>query len=124
MQELYAGEPYKLLIGCILCNQSRGRMALTVMHDLFLKYPSIEDIVESELTKLTEILRPLGLQNRRAMTLVKFAKAWIGASESDYLEDLPGVGKYASDSFRLFIHHDWSIVPEDKELKAYMKSKR
>lgn len=120
LQERFKEEPFKLLIGCILCNQTKGSHALPVLKKLFESYPTIELLSDSVYDDLVKILRPLGFQNRRATTLIKFSKAWIIALENDYLNDLPGVGKYAIDSYRLFVHNDWSIQPEDKELIAYM----
>lgn len=121
IQERLQGEPYKLLIGCILCNLTKGSKALPVLKKLFALYPTVEDIANSNQDDLVQILMPLGFQNRRAATLIKFSKGWILASEEDYLEDLPGVGKYAVDSYRLFVHNDWSVEPDDKELVAYIK---
>lgn len=120
LQERFKEEPFKLLIGCILCNQTKGSHALPVLKKLFESYPTIELLSDSVYDDLVKILRPLGFQNRRAITLIKFSKAWITTLENDYLDDLPGVGKYAVDSYRLFVHNDWSIQPEDKELIAYM----
>lgn len=121
IQERLKKEPFKLLIGCILCNQTKGSEALPVLKKLFSLYPTVGSIAKSIQEDLVGILRPLGFQNRRAATLIKFSQAWVLASENDYLEDLPGVGKYAVDSYRLFIHDDWSIQPQDKELIAYME---
>lgn len=121
IQERLKGEPWKFLVGCMLCNQTKGSEALPVLTKLFATYPTVQALSESSQEELVQILRPLGFQNRRATTLIKFSKAWLESSEDDYLEDLPGVGKYATDSYRLFIHDDWSIQPQDKELIAYMK---
>lgn len=123
IQERLCGEPYKLLIGCMLCNLTKGSKALPVIKRLFASYPTVEAIANSNQNDLVQILTPLGFQNRRASALIKFSRAWIRATAEDYLEDLPGVGKYAVDSYRLFIHGDWSITPEDKELISYMKRK-
>ena len=34
--------------------------------------------------------------------------------------DLPGIGKYAEDSFNIFMNHDLSVQPQDKILNKYM----
>ena len=120
IQERLRSEPWKLIVGCILCNLTKGSKALPVLKNLFEKYPTAKDLSFADTAELVSLLSPLGFQNRRASTLKKFASAWLIATEDDYLEDLPGVGKYASDSYRLFVHDDWTVCPQDKELIAYM----
>lgn len=121
IQERYKGEPWKLLVGCILCNLTKGSEALKVLDKLFKAYPTPELLSRAQHEDLVAILRPLGFQNRRASTLIKFAHSWSIASQDEYLEDLPGVGKYAVDSYRLFVHDDWTIQPTDKELISYIE---
>lgn len=36
--------------------------------------------------------------------------------------DLYGIGRYGSDSYRIFFNHEYEIHPLDKELRAYLES--
>jgi len=35
--------------------------------------------------------------------------------------DLPGIGKYGSDSYRIFVRGELDVRPTDKELRKYLE---
>ena len=86
---------------------------------LFEKYPDAETMRDSDPAELYDILKPLGLANKRVKTLKRFSseylyKEWKTASE------LYGCGKYANDAWRIFCKGDWTEVkPEDHALNLY-----
>ena len=66
---------------------------------------------------MAELLKPLGLHNRKAKVIKKLSTAIL--EDWNSVLELPGVGKYAADSYRIFIDGYIDIEPTDKELKKY-----
>lgn len=68
---------------------------------------------------VANVLRPIGLHNRRAKSIIKMSKAFLDGFEDPL--DLPGIGKYGADSYNMFVVG--YIVDDvlDKELKNYVR---
>jgi methyl-CpG-binding domain protein 4 len=71
--------------------------------------------------EMARVIKPLGLYNRRALTLIKFSREW---TEKDWREpiELHGIGQYAQDSWEIFQKNNYEIQPTDKELIGYLRS--
>ena len=119
-QEMYRDEPWKMLVICMMLNRTTAKQVDSVRFEFFDRYPTPEALVVADEESLTKLLRPLGLYNRRASTLKKFAEAWNRGGWKR-VSELPGVGKYAEDSWLIFQEGKINIEPDDKELKKYVK---
>lgn len=112
--------PWRVLVGCCLLNKTSRKQADRVWPELFLRWPSPSAMASADAADLEELLRPLGFGRVRAKRLVEMSSAYAAGSWSDVVQ-LPGVGKYASDSWKIFVEGDRSSVdPDDKELKRYL----
>ena len=70
---------------------------------------------------IKNIIKPLGMYNKRTMTLKRFSREFISENWVD-AKDLHGIGKYGSDSDRIFYLGEWkSIEPTDGALISYKK---
>lgn len=67
------------------------------------------------------LISRLGLQNRRHRQLIRmsahYAFIWDGGDPAE----LPGIGKYGADSYRIFIRGELDVGPSDKELRKYLE---
>jgi endonuclease III len=70
---------------------------------------------------LETLLTPLGLQRRRARSLIRMSTAYAFLWDGKDPMDLPGIGKYGSDSYRIFVRGELGIQVEDKELRKYLE---
>lgn len=118
IQEEYYPDEWKVLVCCVLLNRCRGETVRKVIEELFDVYPDADSMRNAELSRLTLLLKPLGFQNRRASTLVamatKFCEEWHDVRE------LPGVGRYAYDCYRIFFLEELpNDPPEDGPLTDY-----
>jgi len=122
LQEIYQDNPWKIVVCCIMLNQTTGTQVHQIIKKLFRKYPSARKMSKADPIELSEIIRSCGLYNRRANSLIKFSQDYI---TKDWKEpnELYGVGQYAQDSYDIFVR-DKMIRPADKELKKYMQWKR
>jgi methyl-CpG-binding domain protein 4 len=120
VQEFLRDEPWKLLCAVIMLNQTSAKQVWPVLPDFFEKWPRPLDVANADEKDLSEFLKTLGLQNRRAKTLRKMSEAFL-FSEWKHARDLPGIGKYGDDSYRMFVEGYLIHDVKDKELQNYVR---
>lgn len=69
---------------------------------------------------MAEMLQSLGLQNRRSEMIIRMSRAFTGWLPSQDVRGLPGIGKYAADSYNMFVRGDLVEDVADKELRKYV----
>ncbi|KAL6013702.1 Methyl-CpG-binding domain protein 4-like protein [Asimina triloba] len=90
-----------------------------VLTDFFSLLPNAKAATEVADEDIREVIKSLGLQNKRAAMIRRFSE--------EYLEDfwthvtqLHGVGKYAADAYAIFCSGKWDRVqPVDHMLEKY-----
>lgn len=120
-QETYAGQPWRLLCCVIMLNQTNGLQLEPVHRDLFDRWPDAMSMAIADHAEVTECVRTLGLQNRRARQLIRMSAHYAFLWDGRDPRDLPGIGGYGSDSYRIFIRRELSVEATDKELKKYLE---
>jgi hypothetical protein len=65
------------------------------------------------------MLKPLGFYNKRAVTLKRMSLEYICGFTD--VNELYGVGKYATDSWEIFQNNNTDVQPEDDVLKEYLR---
>ena len=71
LQEIYQPDGWKMLTCCMLLNLTNRKQVDTIRDELFSKYPTPKDMMNANQSELAELLKPLGLYNRRAKSLKK-----------------------------------------------------
>ena len=118
LQEIYQGDDWKMLVCCMLLNQTSRKQVDKVRDMLFATYPTAKDMSKARKEILVEILRPIGLYNRRADSLIKMSKGYVKGLPAD---ELYGIGQYALDSWEIFQCDNYDIKPTDKVLQEYLR---
>ncbi len=120
IQDELKHDPWAMLIGCVLLNLTNIKQVRSVIWKFFERFPTADSVQLEDEAEIAEMLKPLGFYNRRAKTIVKLS---INYREGNYkkISDLPGVGKYASDSYEIFIKRNLNVKPTDKKLLRYLK---
>nr|XP_028575129.1 methyl-CpG-binding domain protein 4 isoform X3 [Podarcis muralis] len=119
VQETLFHDPWKLLIATIFLNKTSGKMAIPVLWEFFKKYPSPEIARAANWKEMSELLKPLGLYELRAKTILKFSDEYL-VKQWRYPIELHGIGKYGNDSYRIFCINEWKEVqPQDHKLNVY-----
>lgn len=120
IQHDYLDDPWKMLVCCILLNQTTNQQVRKVLDPLFELMPNPEACVSVDPLKISEIIKPTGFYNIKASRIQKLSQRWIeGFSDP---RDLPGVGKYAMESWDIFVNKKTDFTPSDKKLKMYLDS--
>ncbi|XP_076202915.1 methyl-CpG-binding domain protein 4 [Aptenodytes patagonicus] len=106
VQETLFHDPWKLLIATIFLNKTSGKMAIPVLWEFLKKYPSPEITRTADWKEMSELLKPLGLYELRAKTIIKFSDEYL-SKRWKYPIELHGIGKYGNDSYRIFCVNEW-----------------
>ncbi|XP_068585750.1 methyl-CpG-binding domain protein 4 [Cebidichthys violaceus] len=119
VQETLFHDPWRLLVATIFLNKTSGKMAIPVLWQFFERYPSAEVTREADWKPLSDLMKPLGLYELRAKTLVRFSDEYL-SKQWRYPIELHGIGKYGNDSYRIFCVGEWrEVKPEDHMLNKY-----
>lgn len=125
--------PFQMIVICQMLNQTSWKQVDRVSPTFFEKWPTPQHLLKSTEAEIAQVIRPLGFYNRRAKTLLKLAAAWLELKASwpnpveapiSEISKLPGVGKYALDSWKIFQLGDLTVEPTDKVLIAYLEQAR
>jgi len=120
IQEELADDPWKMLVACMLLNQTSYKQVRPIIWHFFDRWPEAKKFVKATDSDVVAIIRTLGFQNRRAKALKRFSLEWINAGWRR-IDELHGIGKYAADSYRIFILGEGLITqPTDRKLLAYV----
>ena len=118
MQEIYQQDGWKMLTCCMLLNLTNRKQVDTIRDELFSKYPTPKDMMNANQSELANLLKPLGLYNRRAKSLKKMSEGYVKGFKS--VDELYGIGQYAVDSWEIFQNNNKNVNPTDKVLLSYL----
>lgn len=119
IQEKYWPDGWKILVCCLCLNLTTRKQMEPVVEEIFKRWPDALSLANAEDSELTEVIRSLGMWKRRTSTLKTMSKQYQEGKWNNVLE-LKGVGKYASDAYRIFMLGDWrNVQPNDHALNDY-----
>ena len=108
------------MVGVICLNLTYRKQVKELLPKLFKRYPNPQSYLRGRLKKQQEMLKPLGMYEVRSRRLRKMSRdflTWDGEEASD----LHGIGKYGSDSYKIFYKNEIPEDVQDKELKKYIR---
>ena len=98
-------DPYKVLIGEVLLQRTRGEHVAPVFDVFVRRWPGPNELAKARQRSIGAVVRPLGLA-KRAPTLKQLGIALVEAgfvpTEPAALRRLPGVGPYAANAVPIF----------------------
>jgi len=108
------------MVGVICLNQTNRKQVKRVLPALFVLCPNPIQLLNTTPEAIKTIIKPLGMVNVREKRLRQMSLDYLNWDGEDATE-LYGIGKYGSDSYRLFYKNE---IPEnvgDHELKRYIE---
>ena len=109
------------MVGVMCLNLTTGKQVKKLLPKLFKRYPNAKAFLRGRHSTQERMLKPLGMSVVRSNRLRKMSKdflTWNGKEASD----LHGIGKYGSDSYRIFYKKEIPDDVQDKELKKYIET--
>jgi len=120
IQEDYTDDPWKMMVSCILLNQTSNTQVRPILNSLFNFIPDPISCISVSEEDIAALIKTTGFQNTKAKRIKKMASVWItGFSKPS---ELPGIGKYGNDSWDIFINKEIPENVTDKKLLLYIKS--
>ena len=107
------------MVGVICLNLTHRKQVKELLPKLFKRYPNPKSYLRGRLKTQQDMLKPLGMHEVRSKRLRKMSEdflTWNGEEASD----LHGIGKYGSDSYKIFYNNEIPEDVQDKELKKYI----
>lgn len=125
-QVILASEPFWMLVMCVLVNRTSGKVAAPVLDDVRRRWPTPDSLSTADVSELEKATARLGFGKRRSTNLVRLAESWcsrLPKTSADVLE-MPGCGRYAADSWAIFVERRSDVEPTDSVLTAYLDNNR
>lgn len=107
-----------------MLNLTTGKQLEGIDIELFRRWPTARDLAHADQQEVSSVIKPLGLYNRRSKQLIRMSVVYAFIWDGRNPLDLPGIGKYGSDSYRIFIRGELDISVDDKELRRYLEWRR
>ena len=107
------------MVGVICLNQTNRKQVKAVLPRLFLVCPTPSCLLRTSSDIIKEIIKPLGMVNVREKRLRRMSEDYLTWDGEDATQ-LYGIGKYGSDSYRLFYKNEIPEDVSDHELKRYI----
>ena len=107
------------MVGVICLNQTHRKQVKRILPDFFKRWPTHTSILQDIREDVEEMIAPLGMRRVRTERIYRMSEQFESWDGKDATE-LYGIGKYGSDSYRLFYKNE---IPEnvgDHELKRYI----
>ena len=108
------------MVGVICLNQTHRKQVKRILPDFFKRWPTHISILQDTREDVEEMIAPLGMRRVRSERIYRMSEQFESWNGEDATE-LYGIGKYGSDSYRLFYKNE---IPEnvgDHELKRYIE---
>lgn len=118
IQEEYKNDPWKVLVCCILLNQTNNKQVRPLIKNFFLKWPNSSVLMKEDSKVISDFIKPTGFQNVKARRLKSFSVEWTEGVRDPSL--FTGIGKYGKEAWRIFVENDFNFSPSDKKLKIYL----
>ncbi len=121
MVQQQVANAWQHMVGVICLNQTNRKQVKAVLPKLFKKWATHTELLSSAtISKLEQMLQPLGMQKVKAERIYRMSEQFDNWDGSDATE-LYGIGKYGSDSYRLFYKNEIPTNVGDHELQRYIK---
>lgn len=108
------------MVGVICLNCTNRKQVKRVLPEFFAKWPTHDKLLQALPQEIEQVIQPLGMKHVRLKRLCRMSEQFENWDGEDATE-LYGIGKYGSDSYRLFYKNE---IPEDvgdHELNRYIQ---
>ena len=112
--------PWQHMVGVIMLNLTGRKQVKKVLPNFLARWPNPESLLHATSRQIEKVIEPLGMKKARAERLYRMSEQFLDWDGEDATE-LYGIGKYGSDSYRLFFKKELPLDVGDHELQRYVK---
>ena len=121
IQEDLWPDEWKCLVACVMLNCTTRKQIEKVLPIFFSRWPNPNSFLQATKEDVSQLIAPLGFQNRRTERLFEMSAAYI-VNGWKHVSELPGIGDYASRAWEIFFKNDLGkYPPTDGALVLYWK---
>jgi endonuclease III len=111
------------MVAVICLNQTYRKQVKEILPQILHLWPTPIRMTKAPLDKLRRLIKPLGMWRVRSKRIKRMSKEFLNWDGKDATQ-LYGIGRYGSDSYRIFFKKQYNIKVTDKELKKYLLHKK
>ena len=112
--------PWQHMVGVIMLNLTGRKQVKKVLPNFLARWPNPESLLHATSRQIEKVIEPLGMKKVRAERLYRMSEQFLDWDGEDATE-LYGIGKYGSDSYRLFFKKELPLDVGDHELQRYVE---
>jgi methyl-CpG-binding domain protein 4 len=112
--------PWQHMVGVIMLNLTGRKQVKKVLPNFLARWPNPESLLHATSRQIEKVIEPLGMKKVRAERLYRMSEQFLDWDGDDATE-LYGIGKYGSDSYRLFFKKELPKDVGDHELQRYVE---
>lgn len=120
IQEEFLDDHWKMMVCCILLNQTSNKQVRPILRSVFELIPDPISAIRCDHLILAAVIKTTGFQNLKASRIIRMSEKWISGFDDPI--ELPGIGQYGRDTWKIFVERKKDFQPGDKKLSAYLKS--
>jgi methyl-CpG-binding domain protein 4 len=99
-EQLWPNE-WKILIVCMMLNQTRRGQVERVLPDFFDRWPNPQALLQATSGDVCEVIRSLGFAVKRTDNLFMMTRHYL-SGPWQHARELPGIGEYGARSWEIF----------------------
>ena len=107
------------MVGVMCLNLTYRKQVKKLLPKFFKRYPNASTFLRGRYNAQEKMLRPLGMSTVRVKRMRQMSLDFLSWDYKD-ATDLHGIGKYGSDSYKIFYKNQIPDDVQDKELKKYI----
>ena len=107
------------MVGVMCLNLTYRKQVKKLLPKFFKRYPNASAFLRGRYNTQEKMLRPLGMSTVRVKRMRQMSLDFLSWDYKD-ATDLHGIGKYGSDSYKIFYKNEIPDDVQDKELKKYI----
>ena len=101
---------YRLVVTELLLQRTKAETIRNYYETFFSRFPSWKSLSQASEAAISEVLKPLGLWQRRASVLKQLASVMVARNnrfplKREEIDSLPGVGQYVGNAIELLCQH-------------------
>ena len=112
--------PWQHMVGVIMLNLTGRKQVKKVLPEFLSRWPEPSSLLYATRDQIEKVIEPLGMKKVRAERLYRMSQEFLDWDGEDATE-LYGIGKYGSDSYRLFFKKELPEDVGDHELQRYVE---
>ena len=112
--------PWQHMVGVIMLNLTNRKQVKKVLPEFLSRWPEPSSLLYATRDQIEKVIEPLGMKKVRAERLYRMSEQFLDWDGEDATE-LYGIGKYGSDSYRLFFKKELPLDVGDHELQRYVE---